>query len=410
MPQSASLDLHPAPADKSLVRRHHPIPLFLACSLGAPLAIALGAACTTPGSSPGPDMLTARDGSDLADADIPSADTPDLAPSDISILETSASDTPDLIDLPDTADLSDLSHDVDPLAACTRATRPLRLARALPYAEVGIADDAGWFLVDWGTTGSAIDPRAFVPGAPTPDPGTSDRWTGFDFFGPWSTVTLSPQDFSFFADPVPQAGILGTDFLSLDTYLVDWPASRLSRLDCSDATLLEAGFIALSSAGAFTDTPASLPPGTPNIPTVPVRFGDAPLDFPAQLDTGFDDAFRGPAININRALFDALPAGLLVRAPAGDLSLTTCVPGVIEPVAAYRVTPSVLTLVATDGGPALEVPEPWVFLKDTPPAAQSCGGIGTWSAPGAQLGVTAIARAARVIFDPATSRVWLATP
>ncbi len=378
------------------------------------IASLLLVACSDPASTPSHDIAdTTR--SDTALDDTTDTPRPDTAPGDTADPSPDADgspldSTPDLEDAPpsDTTPSDTTPSDTsapDPLAACRTADRPLTFARQLPYAEVRIASNAGLFLVDWGTTGSAIDPRHFTPAAPTPLSGTTNRWNEFDFFGPWSTVTLSPQDFSAFTTPIAQAGILGTDFLSLDAYLIDWPAARLSRIDCTPEQLTAAGFIAVSTAGYFTDDPSTLPSNTPNIPTVPIRLG-SPTSFPAQIDTGFDDSLRGPAVNINRALYDQLPPNTIQRIPTADLTLTTCVPGVTEPVLAHRIA-APLTLVATDGTSALDVPDVYIFLKDTPPAASSCGGIGTWSTPAAQLGVAVIASAGRVIFDPARSIVWL---
>jgi len=370
-------------------------------------------ACSDPASSPSLDIAdTALPDTALVDTANGSLDadssTPDTTPD---LADTPQPDAPDLdialTDIPP-SDTSPPAADTsvsDPLAACRIADRPLTFARQLPYAEVRIGSNTGLFLVDWGTTGSAIDPRHFTPSAPAPNNGTTNRWEGFDFFGLWSTVTLSPQDFSAFNDPVAQAGILGTDFLSSDAYLIDWPAARLSRIDCTPDQLRAAGFVAVSTAGYFTDDPSTLPPNTPNIPTIPIRLG-TPTTFPAQIDTGFDDSLRGPAVNINRALYDQLPPNAIIRTPSADLTLTTCVPGVTEPVLAHRLV-APLTLVATDGTTAVDVPDVYVFLKDTPAAASSCGGIGTWSTPAAQLGVAVIASAGRVVFDPTTSRVWL---
>jgi len=366
-------------------------------------------ACSEPASSPPHDIAdTAEPDTALVELADAAPDTPDAVVEP----DSSPPDTPDAVVEPDTSPLDSSPPETsadDPLAACRIADRPLTFARQLPYAEVRIASNSGHFLVDWGTTGSAIDPRHFTPAAPSPAPNTTNRWNEFDFFGPWATVTLSVQDFSAFTDPIAQAGILGTDFLSLNAYLIDWPAARLSRIDCTPDELRAAGFVAVSTAGYFTDDPTTLPSNTPNIPTIPIRLG-TPTAFPAQIDTGFDDSLRGPAVNINRALYDQLPPNAVQRVPSADLTLTTCVPGISEPVLAYRIDhiAGPLTLVATDGASALEVPDVYVFLKDTPAAASSCGGIGTWSTPAAQLGVGVIASARRVVFDPTRSLVWLA--
>lgn len=298
---------------------------------------------------------------------------------------------------------------VDPLAACLGQSVTLAFARDLPYATVSVGGDEGAFLVDWGTTFSTIDPTGFVPSAPTPVTGTNDQWDGFVFFGPWARVVLPVRDFSAFDEPVRQAGILGTDFLSIHSYLIDWSARRLTRFDssCPVDAIVAAALRPLSTDGYYTDQPATLDPGVPNVPTVPVRIGRA--EAPAQIDTGYDDALVGPALNVNRAFLDRIDPADLVRAPELDLVLTTCVPGVVEPVLAHRLADGLaVELVAADGVAARREPDAIIFVKDTPMAATVCGGIGTWSAPAAQLGVSFMARAGRVVFDPVRSTVWVA--
>ncbi|MCC6624573.1 MAG: hypothetical protein IT385_25215 [Deltaproteobacteria bacterium] len=338
----------------------------------------------------------------------PVADAADAAseagPADVEI-EVHGADVPPI----DAAPAPDVVV-ADPLASCRGTAVPLRLARDLPYADVRIGDDVGAFLVDWGTTGSALDPSGFAPDAPAPAPGTTSQWDGFDYFGPWARVTLSIQDFSAFAEPVRQAGILGTDFLSLNTFVVDWRARTLARAEpgagCSAATLEGAGLVPLSTAGHFARDLDALLPGVPNVPAVRVRIGLAEVR--AQIDTGYDDALAGPAMNVNRAFFDTVDPGLVARAAERDLVLTTCVPGVVEPVAAWRLAAgAALELVAADGAAARRHPDALLFVKDTPPEAARCGGIGTWTTPGAQLGVSFMARAGLVVFDPEAGRVWL---
>lgn len=293
---------------------------------------------------------------------------------------------------------------------CQGQTVALGLVHQLPYVEVGVDGARGWFLVDWGTTASAIDPNGFSPFAPQPLTGTTNRWDGFLFFGPWSSVTLSPQDFSAFGGELAQAGILGTDFLAANTFVVDWQAQTLARADigagCSEATLREAGFSPLSTEGYFASDWDRVDPGVPNIPTIPVRIGDSVA--PAQIDTGYDDALVGPAININVAFFERVEQALVRAPPELDLVLTTCVPGLVELVDAYRLKQGeTLGLVGEDDADVSTFADAIVFVKQTPSSARHCGGIGTWSVPAGQLAVSFVARGGRVVFEPSQSRVWL---
>lgn len=319
-----------------------------------------------------------------------------------------ATDIDDGAEVAEVADVTDVAEPI-PLGSCVGTSVPLLLAGDLPYTTVAIGTNTGAFLVDWGTTGSAIDPSGFAPTAPTPVAGTQDRWLGFMFFGPWSEVVLWPQDFSAFDEPVRQAGILGTDFLALNTFVVDWDAGVLSRAAvgeaCTEAELAAAGFRALSTEGYFARDLDQVDDDVPNVPTIPVRVGG--FVGPAQIDTGYDDRLVGPAMNINRAFFDSLDV-TLVRAAELDLVLTTCVPGVSEPVLAHRLPDGVaVELVGLDDAAVRREADAIIFLKDTPAAAAHCGGIGTWVTPAAQLGVSFVARARVVVFDPERSRVWL---
>jgi hypothetical protein len=46
-------------------------------------------------------------------------------------------------------------------------------------------------------------------------------------------------------------------------------------------------------------------------------------------------------------------------------------------------------------------------VKRTPSAARSCGGIGTWTAPAAQLAASFFVELGVVVFDPFGSRVFV---
>ncbi len=147
----------------------------------------------------------------------------------------------------------------------------------------------------------------------------------------------------------------------------------------------------------------------PNVPTVPVRVGGA--DAFAQLDSGFDDTLAPRSLNVNAAFFDAIMASgpsALMRDAASDLALTTCVVGVTENVEAYTLAPGrTLDFIGTAGDAVASLSDVRVFVKRTPAAAHGCGGIGTWTAPGAQVGANLHAALGRVVVDPFTSRVWI---
>jgi hypothetical protein len=272
------------------------------------------------------------------------------------------------------------------------------------------------FLVDYATTGSTIDLASFAPPGP-PASGCNPNTLGqrctfadLDFFGAWGQVTLRTSD----------ASILGTDFLAEGIYAIDYPGRRLLHAaNCTDAELLGGGLVPISTAGFFAKDLSRLQPqsvvesGAPaglqvaNVPVVPG--GLAGTNALVELDTGFDDAVVPHSINVNVALYDAIVATVpsaLTRAASKDLSLTTCA-GVAEPVEAYELTGSTFELVDEHGGVGRAWLGATVFVKRTPAAALKCGGIGTWTAPAAQIGTSFLADARLVVFDPFASRVWI---
>jgi hypothetical protein len=340
--------------------------------------------------------------------------------------------------------------------ACLGETRSLIVSSGMPYTPVRVQGRTGFFVVDLGADGSAISPGTFLGGAagkaavgavsgggnsaagaggaaggagdaaaPVPLPGSSDRFAGVDFFGPWAPLRLSVQDHSGIRGPLPQAGLIGTDLLNGHVITLDYANGLLRRATaegfCSDGELRRAGFLPLSSRDYYgTNTAALRCPaaprrgGCPNIPTIPLRIGS--VGAMAQVDTGYADGLRPPSMNINRALLQRLEqAGVpLIREPGADLSLSSCVRGAVERVLAYRLSAgSAVELVGSDGGndggndggAVRRLAGVTLFLKDSPDAIQACGGIGTWSEPAAQLGASFVNDGTLVV-DPFSQRLW----
>jgi hypothetical protein len=273
------------------------------------------------------------------------------------------------------------------LPACLGESRPIVLDAGLPFAEAQLGSYTGQMLVDFATTRSTIDLAAFPPPGPTAtgcDPtklGQACTFSDYDFFGPWGSVTLITADHS--GGTVRQAGIIGTDFLSVHVFTLDYRQKRIFEAPkaCDDASL--AAFTPLTTTGD-------------PVPTVPVRVGGTGAI--AQLDTGFADSLVRHSVNVNVALFDTIPKSALARDASLDAQLTTCA-GVAEAVEAYRLASFELGKHAwTDAV---------LFVKRTPPAAQKCGGIGTWTTPAAQIGASFFVDIGVLVFDPFSKRVWI---
>lgn len=315
-----------------------------------------------------------------------------------------------------------VAHAAGPAAsACLGPSARLVVDHQMPYALARVAGRSGFFVLDFGATTSSIAPSGFAGrGAPVPQPGTVDRYDGFEFFGLWGAVQLKRQTQTPATSGIRQAGVIGTDFLASHIYTLNNRAGRVHRAVrgqfCSDAALAAAGFRALSTRDYYAEGPQRLscplaggPPNCLNVPTVPVRIGT--VQTMAQLDTGYDDGRQPWSLNINAALFDALRRANVRMTPRPDigLRLSTCVAGVSEAIEAWqlpRATPFGLQDVQ---GTLLPVPAGAVvtlFVKRTPAAAAACGGIGTWTQPAAQLGASFVARGA-LVADPFSQRIWV---
>lgn len=341
-------------------------------------------------------------------------------------------------ELPRDGAAPDASPPPVPATSCLGPSLPITIAGGLPYvkARVGTAPASaeGEFLLDLATTRTTIDLAAFsgvVPVATGCDPsllGQRCTFDAFDLFGDLGQVTLTTADHEGYgAGKVRPAGILGTDLLSRMVLTLYYSGLRVHRADeitrCDDDGFAAEGLVPLSSVGFYASDVTTLKPlrevvsdaasgiTVPNVPTVPIRVGNTAA--PVQLDTGFDDYLYPFSINVNEAFFAAITKAApkaLVRAPDRDLSLSTCA-GVAEPVEAYVLAAGTeASLVDESGAPAFSTAQATVFVKRTPAVARRCGGIGTWTAPAAQIGGTFFDALGTTVFDPFAGRVWIKKP
>jgi len=312
--------------------------------------------------------------------------------------------------------LTALPAQAAPLPSCLGETRSLVISSGMPYTPLRVQGRTGFFVLDLGADGSAISPGTFLGRrGPLPLQGSGNTFAGVDFFGPLAPLRLNVQDHSAIRGPLPQAGLIGTDLLSNHVWTLDYANGLLRRADqassCADGVLRQAGFQPLSSAGYFGTNAASLScPAAPrrgpcpNIPSIPVRIGSSMAV--AQVDTGYDDGLHSPSLNINRAWFNQLTRSVRLEPhPEANLTLSTCA-GVSEQVLAYRLPPGkAVELVGSDGSAVRRLQGVTLFLKDTPPAARRCGGIGTWDRAAAQLGASFVNDGTLVV-DPFSQRLW----
>lgn len=320
-----------------------------------------------------------------------------------------------------------------PLPSCLGESRAMVLSGGLPFADVSVGGvpDKVKFLLDLATTGSTIDLGAWSGTKPTGTGCTPTllgqlcTFSDLDFFGSWGSVKLRTADHSGITGTVREAGILGTDFFSVMALTLDYAGKTVRKTTkaslCDDASLTAAGFSPLSSAGFYSNdfgklkplsaVDAAAPGGVTvaNVPTVPLFVAGVRAD--AQLDTGFDDGLVPFSINVNQAFFDAIKgksATALVRDSSRDLVLSTCIVGLSEPVEAYTLSAATPAELRTEAGTVVHsYPKAVLFVKRTPSGAKSCGGIGTWTAPAAQVAASFYVASGAVLFDPFSSRVWM---
>lgn len=312
--------------------------------------------------------------------------------------------------------LAALPAQAAPLPSCLGETRSLVISSGMPYTPLRVQGRTGFFVLDLGADGSSISPSTFLGRrGPLPLQGSGNTFVGVDFFGPLAPLSLNVQDHSGIRGPLPQAGLIGTDLLINHVWTLDYANGLLHRADqassCADGVLRQTGFQPLSSAGYFGTNAATLScPAAPrrgpcpNIPSIPVRIGSSMAV--AQVDTGYDDGLHSPSLNINRAWFNQLARSVpLEPHPEANLTLSTCA-GVSEQVLAYRLPPGkAVELVGSDGSAVRRLQGVTLFLKDTPPAARRCGGIGTWDRAAAQLGASFVNDGTLVV-DPFSQRLW----
>jgi hypothetical protein len=290
---------------------------------------------------------------------------------------------------------------------CHGERRALVIARQMPLSSARVGGLEGLFVLDTATTSSTIDSHGFS--APPPRlPGTEDQYEPFEFFGSWGRVRLNENHLHGLAGSQPVAGLIGTDFLSQHVYTFNYAEGVVHRADarefCADDVMVSEGFKPLSTEGYYAADASRIMADVPNVPTIPIRIaGVAAI---AQIDTAFTDSMIRHSVNINRALLDKLVAAGAKLTKGEGIPLSTCVPNVWETTYIYRGVAR-FEMMGMDGHAVRASDDATFLLKESPPAAHKCGGIGTWKTPAAQIGASFYVDAGRIVFDPFTSRVWM---
>ena len=266
-----------------------------------------------------------------------------------------------------------------------------------PVARLTVGGGSGWFLIDSGSTSSAVDATSYR---------LAEHETvelASPFCGSPTGVFWAEDMRPYSAPPGGQRGRIGTDILHglavAFSYGNPTPAMTVHAGGLDAARLAAAGFAEIGRPGYYGAKGRGGPPGANDVPVVGLAIG--PVALPAQLDTGFGDSREPGIVQGNGALLAALRAQGVAMHPAPPGSTLSCAGTRAYP--RWRIDTAALTVVAADGTPAKAYPPPVLEIKDD----VSCGGIASFSEPFAQIGASWLGRWRTTILDGPGGRVWM---
>ena len=270
-----------------------------------------------------------------------------------------------------------------------------------PYIALTAGGRTGLFLLDYGSTQSSLVREGVAKAASTPSRFVAAPFSLPSFAsGRFRVSTYDMDD----QQRGSQAGVVGTDFLSLLTADFSFRDSGsdvvLSASSCDPATLKARGMIAVRQDGFFSSDVTTLDAATPNVPVLYVDIGGVTV--PAQIDTGYDDRILPPSIDINDALYDKLIAKGVALQPTRRIAVATCDGTAVRDVYA---APQTKIMLQTRDGRAIGSVNGASLIRKT---VNGCGGIAEMHAPAAQLGMAIIRKLGSVVFDPKAGIVWVA--
>jgi hypothetical protein len=271
-----------------------------------------------------------------------------------------------------------------------------------PYVHMRLGTREGYFLLDTGATYSTVDAKIFglEPGSKATIEGSSfPTITG----GMFAAVDLSHFD----APGGREAGVIGTDFLSLRTiefrYDTVRPYAVVSTAPCPARSLEDAGFVAIPQHGHYAADLNRLQPGMDNIPVIFLRIGG--VIAPAWIDSGFGEgrnARRG-VVQVNEQLFRKLrEAGVAMQA-RGTISNVDC-QGTRREETLWQVQHLPLAFGTREGQAIVQYGPPLLQVK---PEVTGCGTVAARKEPFALIGAVYLLRWGATVFDPFSERVWI---
>jgi hypothetical protein len=261
-----------------------------------------------------------------------------------------------------------------------------------PYLRLSADGVQGRFLIDYGATRSSLSADAFAAPA-----GSVRRAT-------ISLPGFAVGDFELrrYEAGKGQLGVIGADFLSLLTAEFTGSAVYLGGEPCPSDALRARGLVPIAQDGFFSSDPSTIKRGLPNVPVVFMMLGGVRAW--AQIDTGYADSVYPHSADINKAFYDRLVESGLKLERLADIGVATCEGHESRPV--YAIEGGALTIENEHGRPIAQTSSFHLVVKP----ANGCGGIGSMSAPAAQLGASFLQIFGTAVFDPKSGVVWLGTP
>lgn len=265
---------------------------------------------------------------------------------------------------------------------------------AAPYVRLVADAKPGSFLLDWGSTRSSIAQKLY------PKASATITVSALSLPGLANVRFALSRYELLYEPPGGQAGIIGTDLLSsFNAHLTygDAPRIWISASACDGKRLAAAGYIAVRQAGYFARVPARNS-ARPNVPILLIRIGS--VQFPAQIDSGYDDVAWAHSIDINEALQKGISAAGIGLRRVQQSTVMTCDGSEIRDVSEV---PDGVRIVSEQGQTIAALPRAHLLSKPV----NRCGGIAQMSEPMGQLGASVLRTLGEIIFDGPGGNVWL---
>ena len=272
-----------------------------------------------------------------------------------------------------------------------------------PFVNIRLGNRSGNFLVDTGTSFSAVDSRLFGLKL-----GTSVTLAGSTFptVGAMRVRALDLQGHP--GPPGGFAGIIGTDFLRerLVAFRYDRvpPALTVLAQPCSPSAMAAAGFVPISLGGYDAGRARRVRAIWAGQPVLFVRIGGVAA--PVGLDSGFSEFAPTPragTLQVNEALLARLREAGVVMAPGKPGRDIDCRGQPFER-AAWQVEEASLAFTTEAGKEIFRYRPPTLEVL---PRARGCGRVEAAAEPFGFVGAAYLEAWGTVIVDGRNEQVWV---